>query len=118
MIKAVEGDNWSEVIGEQTDETIEGDTQRQDSNQIVSPFVQARVHRSIGNQAGEAQQMTVESVDLALEEVRPYLISDGGNVDVVSVTDGIVKVKMQVCLGIWKAMAVNLSSGFVLFFMS
>lgn len=98
LIKAVEGDNWSEVIGEQTDATIEGGTQQQEPNQIVSPFAQARVHRSIGNQAGVALEMTVESVDRALDEVRPYLISDGGNVEVVSVTEGIVRVKMQVCV--------------------
>lgn len=34
-------------------------------------------------------------MDLVLEDVRPYLIADGGNVDVVSVEDGIVSLKLQ-----------------------
>lgn len=34
-------------------------------------------------------------MDLVLEDVRPYLISDGGNVDVVSVQDGVVSLKLQ-----------------------
>ena len=40
--------------------------------------------------------MTVESVDAALETVRPYLIADGGNVRVVDVSDGIVELQLQV----------------------
>lgn len=98
MIKAVEGDNWSAVIGDQTSDTVEGkDTQAQ-QNQIVSPFAQARVHRAIGNETDSPPEakMTVSAVDKALDEVRPYLISDGGNVEVVSVQDGIVLVEMKV----------------------
>lgn len=34
--------------------------------------------------------MTLESVDQALNEVRPYLIQDGGDVEVKKVQDGIV----------------------------
>ena len=40
--------------------------------------------------------MTVESVDAALEKVRPYLIADGGNVKVVDVSNGIVELQLQV----------------------
>ena len=39
--------------------------------------------------------MTVESVDSALEEVRPFLIADGGNVEVVDVSGGIVALRLQ-----------------------
>ena len=35
-------------------------------------------------------ELTVKNVDLVLEDVRPYLIADSGNVDVVSVEDGII----------------------------
>lgn len=38
-------------------------------------------------------------MDLVLEDVRPYLISDGGNVDVVSVQDGVVSLKLQGACG-------------------
>jgi len=37
--------------------------------------------------------------DAALEEVRPYLIADGGNVDVVGIEDGIVAVRMNGACG-------------------
>ncbi|KAL6219622.1 hypothetical protein ACLB2K_007381 [Fragaria x ananassa] len=43
--------------------------------------------------------LTVPNVDMVLEDVRPYLIADGGNVDVVSVEDGVVSLKLQGACG-------------------
>ena len=40
--------------------------------------------------------MTVEAVDRALDEVRPYLIADGGNVTVLDVVDGTVMLQLDV----------------------
>lgn len=40
-------------------------------------------------------ELTVENVDKVLDNVRPYLITDGGNVDVVSVDNGVVSLKLQ-----------------------
>ncbi|CAA0824928.1 NifU-like protein 1- chloroplastic [Striga hermonthica] len=40
-------------------------------------------------------ELTAENVDKVLENVRPYLIADGGNVDVVSVENGVVLLKLQ-----------------------
>lgn len=40
-------------------------------------------------------QLTAQNVDMVLEDVRPYLIADGGNVDVVSVHDGVISLKLQ-----------------------
>ncbi|XP_030549454.1 nifU-like protein 1, chloroplastic [Rhodamnia argentea] len=40
-------------------------------------------------------ELTAGNVDLVLEDVRPYLIADGGNVDVVSVEDGVVSLRLQ-----------------------
>ena len=45
---------------------------------------------------GSAPEMTVESVDAALDKVRPYLIADGGNVGVVDVSNGMVELQLQV----------------------
>ncbi|GFP93586.1 nifu-like protein 1 chloroplastic [Phtheirospermum japonicum] len=39
--------------------------------------------------------LTSENVDKVLDNVRPYLIADGGNVDVVSVANGVVSLKLQ-----------------------
>ncbi|KAF8073253.1 NIFU1 [Scenedesmus sp. PABB004] len=68
---------------------------------VVSPFAQPGVHRKVGEAAahdeggGGPPAMTVEAVDAALEEVRPYLLADGGDVSVVGVEDGIVAVALQ-----------------------
>lgn len=37
----------------------------------------------------------MESVDRVLDGVRPYLIADGGNVEVVGVEDGVVALRLQ-----------------------
>ena len=40
----------------------------------------------------------MENVDKVLDEVRPILVADGGNVEVVSAEDGIVQLRLQVCV--------------------
>ncbi len=40
-----------------------------------------------------------EKVEKALEEIRPALQADGGNVELVDVTDGIVKVRLTGACG-------------------
>ena len=34
-------------------------------------------------------------VEKALEEIRPFLVSDGGNIKLLSIEDGIVKVQLE-----------------------
>lgn len=60
-------------------------------------FVRATVDGSSAPGIYSAKQfeLTKENVDMVLEDVRPYLISDGGNVDVVSVEDGVVSLQLQ-----------------------
>ncbi|KAF4370082.1 nifU-like protein 1, chloroplastic [Cannabis sativa] len=50
---------------------------------------------SPGLYSAQKFELTAQNVDLVLEDVRPYLISDGGNVDVVSVEEGVVSLKLQ-----------------------
>ncbi|CAI9774264.1 unnamed protein product [Fraxinus pennsylvanica] len=52
-----------------------------------------------GLYSAEQFELTVENVDKVLENVRPYLIADGGNVDVVSVESGVVSLKLQGACG-------------------
>jgi Fe-S cluster biogenesis protein NfuA len=41
-----------------------------------------------------------EKVEKVLNEIRPMLIRDGGNVELVSIDDGVVKVRLQgACAG-------------------
>jgi NifU-like domain len=56
-------------------------------------------HRAGNAEAAPAVAMTVEAVDRALEEVRPYLIADGGNVTVLDVVDGTVLLQLDVRSG-------------------
>lgn len=48
-----------------------------------------------GLYSSEQFELNAENVDKVLDDVRPYLIADGGNIDVVSVDDGIVSLKLQ-----------------------
>ncbi|KAI4326424.1 hypothetical protein MLD38_031742 [Melastoma candidum] len=43
--------------------------------------------------------LTIKNVDLVLDDVRPYLIADGGDVKVVSVDDSVVSLKLQGACG-------------------
>ena len=71
------------------------------SQEKVTPFARAAIHRSVGNvdKNEEAPEMTIDSVDQALDEVRPYLMADGGNVEVVSIDNGIVSLELQGACG-------------------
>ena len=41
-----------------------------------------------------------DKVEKVLDEIRPMLIRDGGNVELVSIDDGVVKVRLQgACAG-------------------
>jgi Fe-S cluster biogenesis protein NfuA len=43
---------------------------------------------------------TFENVDTVLDTIRPALMADGGNVELVDVQDGIVKLRLQgACAG-------------------
>jgi len=45
-------------------------------------------------------QETQENVERALEEIRPFLVSDGGNIKLLSIEDAIVKVQLEgACMG-------------------
>lgn len=43
---------------------------------------------------------TLNNVEKALDEIRPFLISDGGNIKLLSIEDNIVNVQLQgACTG-------------------
>ncbi len=46
------------------------------------------------------EQETLSNVEKALDEIRPFLISDGGNIKLLSIENDIVKVQLQgACTG-------------------
>lgn len=113
MIKAVEGDDWSAVIDEQTKDALppSSEAAATTADPISSPFSRAQVHRRIGNEVRGSNEMTMQSVDAALDEVRPYLIADGGNVEVASVEAGTVFVRLQGACGSCPASTATMKMG-------
>lgn len=55
--------------------------------------------------------LTPENVEKVLEELRPYLMADGGNVDLVEIEGPIVKLKLQGACGSCPSSAMTLKMG-------
>ncbi|KAF5182138.1 Nifu-like protein 1 protein [Thalictrum thalictroides] len=62
-------------------------------------LMETKATGSSGLYSAEKFELNAKNVDFVLEDIRPYLISDGGNVDVVSVEDGIISLKLQGACG-------------------
>lgn len=87
----------------------------------VTPFAQAQVHRSIGasvtsedelaTSAGQDGLMTVDSVNEALNEVRPFLLADGGDVEVIAVENGRILLQLQGACGSCPASSSTMKMG-------
>ena len=60
------------------------DADRRLNDQVQSENIDSYV---IGPATSAGLDLTMENVDKVLEEIRPYLISDGGNVAVVAIDD-------------------------------
>lgn len=66
---------------------------------VNNKVVKASSTAAPGLYSAEQFDLTVENVDKVLENVRPYLIADGGNVEVVSVDNGVVSLSLQGACG-------------------
>ncbi|MEG4289997.1 NifU family protein [Microcoleus sp. C2C3] len=55
--------------------------------------------------------LTKENVEAVLNEMRPYLISDGGNVELVEIDGAVVKLKLQGACGSCPSSAMTLRMG-------
>ncbi|KAK9914918.1 hypothetical protein WJX75_002299 [Coccomyxa subellipsoidea] len=49
--------------------------------------------------AGQSLELTDENVELVLDEIRPYLMADGGNVELVEIDGPVVYLKLQGACG-------------------
>ena len=81
---------------------------------MVSPFAKEAMEES--NDASDATatatvELTEENVDKALDEVRPYLVADGGNVELVSIEDGIVVVRLNGACGTCASSSATMKGG-------
>ncbi|MCO5586689.1 hypothetical protein L7F22_040631 [Adiantum nelumboides] len=116
LLQAVEGDDWSGVIDGQTKETVnvKGQEIVESKAPPVSPFEKNQKEGSAvvnGLYSADTFELSVENVDMVLNDVRPYLISDGGNVEVVSVDDGIVSLRLQGACGTCPSSTVTMKMG-------
>jgi Fe-S cluster biogenesis protein NfuA len=81
---------------------------------MVSPFAKEAMEES--NDASDATatatlELTAENVDKALDEVRPYLVADGGNVELMSIEDGIVVVRLNGACGTCASSSATMKGG-------
>ncbi len=56
-------------------------------------------------------ELTSENVETVLDELRPYLMSDGGNVELVELEGPIVKLRLQGACGSCPSSAMTLRMG-------
>lgn len=55
--------------------------------------------------------LTSENVETVLDELRPYLLADGGNVELVEIDGPIVKLRLQGACGSCPSSAMTLRMG-------
>lgn len=58
-----------------------------------------------------ALELTSENVESVLDELRPYLLSDGGNVELVEVEGPVVRLRLQGACGTCPSSAMTLRMG-------
>ena len=59
----------------------------------------------------ETMALTLEKVETVLDELRPFLMADGGNVEVVEIDGPIVKVRLQGACGSCPSSTMTLKMG-------
>jgi Fe-S cluster biogenesis protein NfuA len=56
-------------------------------------------------------ELTIDNVETVLDELRPYLISDGGNVELVELDGPVVKLRLQGACGSCPSSTMTLRMG-------
>ena len=64
-----------------------------------------------GLMSTETMALTMENVEKVLDELRPFLMADGGNVEVVELDGPIVKVRLQGACGSCPSSTMTLKMG-------
>lgn len=59
----------------------------------------------------ETMELTSDNVEKVLDDLRPYLMSDGGNVELVEIEGPIVKLRLQGACGSCPSSAMTLKMG-------
>ena len=61
--------------------------------------------------SSESMALTNENVEKVLDELRPFLIADGGNVEIVEIDGPVVKVRLQGACGSCPSSTMTLKMG-------
>ena len=61
--------------------------------------------------ATQTMELTSENVEKVLDDLRPYLMSDGGNVELVDIEGPVVKLRLQGACGSCPSSAMTLKMG-------
>ncbi|WP_221629973.1 MULTISPECIES: NifU family protein [unclassified Synechococcus] len=59
----------------------------------------------------DPRALTIENVERVLDELRPYLMADGGNVEIVEIDGPTVKVRLQGACGSCPSSTMTLKMG-------
>jgi Fe-S cluster biogenesis protein NfuA len=59
----------------------------------------------------QTMELTTNNVEKVLDDLRPYLMSDGGNVELVEIDGPIVKLRLQGACGSCPSSAMTLKMG-------
>lgn len=86
------------------------DAHRPVTMEVVSPFDSSSSPAAAMDTTGPLA-LTIENVELVLDEMRPYLMADGGNVAVVELDGPTVKLELQGACGSCSASAMTLKMG-------
>ena len=79
----------------------------------ASPATEAATEAATQHSAENAdpRALTVENVERVLDELRPYLMADGGNVEIVEIDGPVVKVRLQGACGSCPSSTMTLKMG-------
>ncbi len=61
--------------------------------------------------ASQTLDLTIENVETVLDELRPFLMADGGNVEIVEIDGPVVKVRLQGACGSCPSSTMTLKMG-------
>lgn len=87
FLRAVEGDDWSAVIDEQTRAAVgEAPEEEEEFDTVVTPVVSPFAQQGAAATAKIPRELTAENVRLVLEPLRPMLKADGGDIEVLGVS--------------------------------
>ena len=78
---------------------------------IVSPFDSSSSSSSTATSVEEELELTVDNVEKVLDEMRPYLQSDGGNVRLAEIDGPIVRLELQGACGSCPSSSMTMKMG-------